>query len=94
VELNNHNSLFYTYRVAGGSYEGLGHIGRKSPQPGDKIDIVYLPNEPAISCYGQPRDLLNNETISILLAAILMPAFLLAALFLRRSKEKKTLLNW
>ena len=88
VEPNNHNSLFYAYEVAGVTHDGVGSISGVE-KPGAKIGIFYSPNNPAYSCYGEPKDLLRNETISIVLPALFVPVVILMAFFQWRSRKRR-----
>ena len=93
-EPQNHNSFFYSYAIGGHVYEGGGHPYGWHPQPGEMVDIFYVPTDPAISCYGNPQDLRRNETIFIASVAIIFPALILAALFSPKFSGRLPFLNW
>ena len=83
-EPQNHQNVHYAYSVGSQTYHGIGHAGFRNPEfgalkVGEQVIVFYLPMKPAVSCLGTPKDLLVNETISIGLAALLTPLFLIWA---------------
>jgi hypothetical protein len=77
----NHNTLRYEYHVAGKTF--IGQTQSSDPNPplerlavGEKVVIFYDPEDPHDSILGDPAPVLWNETISVLLAATVVPTFL------------------
>jgi hypothetical protein len=87
-----HNTVRYEYRVAGQTFHG--QMQSWSPNPelqqlsvGQTLVIYYDPGHPEQSVLGDPKPMLENETISVGLAAILVPAFIVLA-WARRTSRK------
>jgi hypothetical protein len=83
-----HWELCYTYVVQDRTYFGTGSATYSSPSfgalnPGDRIDVFYSASSPALACVSDPQRLYENETESILLAAVVLPAFVLIMLRVR-----------
>ena len=85
-EPNNHQEAHYSYEVNGKTYSGSqqGGIGDqqggicRSDESGRKGYIVYyLPNDPGISCLGNPRALYENEAGFVSLGMLIFPSLLL-----------------
>jgi uncharacterized protein DUF3592 len=88
LEPGNHQAVHYSYEVHGNSYSGIGWGGFGNPafgllSVGQAVFVYYLPNEPSVSCIGYPDQLLANEEIPIILAALIFPPL---ALFAWRSR--------
>ncbi len=72
-EPDNHLSVRYSYIVNQQDFSGLESVGRKrinGLNVGDNVRIYYLPTNPAISCFCDPREKLINETQATVLAAV------------------------
>jgi hypothetical protein len=77
-----HATVQYRYYVDGREYDG-----QKSPQPpnppierlteGATLTVWYDPEQPNISVLGSPSALLENETIAVMLGAVLSPMLIL-----------------
>jgi uncharacterized protein DUF3592 len=81
-EPNNHRTLRYSYQVNGETYSGgqQGYGGDLLAfSSGCAIVVVYLPEDPHISCIGDPTSMLNNEAIPVLLSMLIFPTFALLA---------------
>ena len=84
-----HNTVRYQYSVANVSYsgqtqpEGLAN----SLRVGEKITVYYDETRPSLSVLRNPRGLLQNEVISVMLAAALMPTIILIGIKLRLSRK-------
>jgi len=90
-EPENHQIIRYSYFVSKNSYNGVGHDGFGNPsfeeiKVGDRVKVYYLPKNPEISCLDNPSQLLENETIPIILAALVFPS--LAIVFIKTIKKK------
>jgi hypothetical protein len=87
----NHDRVYYTYQVAGNTFDGRGQSwppNRSSLSVGDSVVIWYDPEQPKISVLGNPRPMLRNETISILLVTLFCPALIVITLKWRLPKLK------
>ncbi len=87
-----HNTLRYEYHVAGRAFQG--QMQSWSPNPlleqlavGQSVIIYYDPEHPEVSVLGDPNPMLKNETISVALAALVVPTFLVAAWVWRASRK-------
>jgi hypothetical protein len=54
---------------------------------GQSVVIYYDPEHPEISVLGDPKPMLKNETISVALAALVVPTFLVVAWVWRVSRK-------
>lgn len=75
----NHRSVRYSYMVDKQSYTGLqnGASMFDEVQIGDAVEIFYLPVDPRLSCLCNPKDQLVEETIPIVLVALIFPTIIL-----------------
>ena len=90
-EPENHQIIRYSYFVGKNIYNGVGHDGFGNPSfeeinVGERVKVHYLPKNPEISCLGNPSQLLENETIPIIGAALVFPS--LAIVLIKRIKKK------
>lgn len=78
---NEHATLVYRFRVSGREIEHQGSaLGDcESIPPGSQVGVWFVEDQPDMSTLRAPQDELNNELISVALAAAIFPAFLLAA---------------
>jgi hypothetical protein len=88
-----HQTVRYEYRV--GELEFQGRMQSWQPNPpleqltvGQPLVIYYDPQHPAESVLGDPKPMLQNETISVALAAIMVPSFLVATWAWRSSRRQ------
>jgi uncharacterized protein DUF3592 len=95
VELlpNAHNTVRYEYRVGQRVYEGQSQSRQPNPpldklRIGQVVTIYYDPEHPETSVLGDPTPILQNETISIALAAFGVPTFVVASWAWRRSRKR------
>ena len=91
---NIHETARYEYRVGGRVYEGQMQSWQPNPplerlRVGQPVVIYYDPQRPAESVLGNPRPMLQNETISVALAAIVAPSFIVATWAWRSSRRQK-----
>ena len=86
VELlpKDHNSVRYEYPV--GSKVFQGRMQSWPPNPpledlvvGKTLTVYFDPERPEVSVLGDPKKMLTNETISVGLASILFPSFIVSA---------------
>jgi hypothetical protein len=83
LEPSNHQFVGYSYEANGRIFKAEGSTGYGNPafgllRIGDVVSVSYLPDDAAVSCLGDPNELLKNEEISILGAAVMFPTFVLA----------------
>jgi hypothetical protein len=79
-----HATVRYRYNVDGHEYHGQTQPWPPNPSieglaEGATLTVWYDPEQPNVSVLGLPGVLLENETISVMLAAILAPTFILLA---------------
>jgi hypothetical protein len=79
-----HATAQYHYNVDGQEYQGQAQPRPPNPTierltDGATVTVWYDPEQPKMSVLGLPSGLLKNETISVLLTAILAPTFILLA---------------
>lgn len=88
-----HNSLRYEYHIAGHAFQGQMQSWPPNPpldqlRVGQSVVIFYDPEHPEDSVLGDPKPMLKNETISIALAAILVPTFLVVGWAWKTSRNR------
>ena len=87
-----HNTVRYRYVVAGQTFQGQMQSWQPN-QPleqlsvGQSLVIYYDPQHPEASVLGDQKPMLMNETISVALAALVVPTFLVATLAWRASRK-------
>ena len=72
--------------VGGHGGDGYGNPSCDTLKQGDSIMIYYLSSQPEINRPGDPKARLDNETMSIAMAALIFPAILV---FTLRKWDKK-----
>jgi Protein of unknown function (DUF3592) len=87
-----HDTVRYEYHVAGKTFEGQMTTWQPNPPTkqlsvGNSLTIYYDPDHPEISVPGDPKPILRNETISVLLAALVAPTFLVLTWAWRASRK-------
>jgi hypothetical protein len=87
-----HNTVRYQYEVSGQTFEGQMQSWQPNPPLeqlgiGQSVIIFYDPEQPATSVLGDPKPILQNETISVLLAAFVIPTFVVLTLVWRVSRK-------
>jgi len=81
-EPNNHRTVHYSFNVSGKVYSGSQEGGVDGEATGvstisSKHPVFYLPDDPNISCIGDPAPMLKNEVIPICLAMLIFPPTIL-----------------
>jgi hypothetical protein len=81
----NHQRVYYSYKITERIYFGAGRAGFGNPTfhdlaIGDNVIVFYDPLFPENSVLGNPYELLRNELISVLLVVIIFPLVVLYAL--------------
>jgi hypothetical protein len=87
-----HNTVRYEYRVAGQAFQGQMQSWQPNPpltklSVGQPLVIYYDPRHPEESVLGDPKPMLQNETISVALAAVILPTFIVAPWAWRSSRK-------
>ncbi len=95
VELlpNIHNTVRYEYFVAGRAFQGQMQSWQPNPSlqqlgVGEPLVIYYDPQHPEESVLGDPKPMFQNETISVGLAAVVFPTFVVATWAWRSSRKQ------
>jgi hypothetical protein len=88
-----HNTVRYEYRVGGKVFDGRMQSWQPNPpleqlKVGQPLVIYYDPQHPAESVLGNPKSMLQNETVSVALAAIGVPSLIVAAWAWRSSRRQ------
>jgi hypothetical protein len=87
-----HETVRYHYEVAGQKFEGQMQSWEPNPplgqlSIGQSVVVYYDPQRPEESVLGDPKPMLRNEIISILLAAFVGPTFIVAWWAWRMSRK-------
>jgi hypothetical protein len=87
-----HNTVSYEYRVAGQTFHGQMQSWKPNPElqeltVGQALVIYYDLEHPEKSVLGDPKPMLENETISVGLAGILFPTFIVL-IWARKASRK------
>jgi Protein of unknown function (DUF3592) len=87
-----HNTVRYEYHVAGQTFQGQMQSWKPNPDlqqlsVGQPLVIYYDPEYPEKSVLGNPKPMLENETISVMLAATISPTFIVLAWSWRSSRK-------
>ena len=85
-----HNTVRYEYRVDGRGFQGQMQSWRPNPPlpqlaVGHALVIYYDPQHPEDSVLGYPKPMLQNETISVALAAVIIPTLIVVGWACRSS---------
>lgn len=91
---SHHMTFSYRFDFNGQNIDGSGGDGYGNPscdtlKEGDPVLVYYLSSQPEINVPGDPRERLNNETISIAMAALIFPALLVFAINRWAKKQKQ-----
>jgi hypothetical protein len=87
-----HNTVRYEYAVGGQTFHGQMQSWQPNPPleqlgVGQSVVIYYDPQRPEASVLGDPKPILKNETISVLLAALGMPTIIVGGWAWRLSRK-------
>ena len=82
TDCGNHETVAYRFRVDDRTYDGQGNAGFGIPacghlKPGDTVLVRYLVADPTQSLPGDINDRLQNEWLSVVVAAFGMPLIIL-----------------
>jgi hypothetical protein len=87
-----HGTVRYQYEVGGEKFEGQRGLWSPNPQVihvGDSVTIYYDPLNPSRSVAGNPEPMLTNELISVGMATLLAPTFIMLVWRRKRTGTKK-----
>jgi hypothetical protein len=81
-EPNNHRTVDYSFDVKGKTYSGSQQGGVEGEETSvssisSRRAVFYLPDDPNVSCIGDPAPMLKNEIIPIVLTMLFIPPFFL-----------------
>jgi hypothetical protein len=90
----NHEMFSYTFPVGVVTYTGRGGAGFGTPpcsdlRPGDAVGVYYLPSRPETNLPGDIHQRLENEVTIVVLAALVLPAFLVGIEVWRWKRETR-----
>lgn len=90
----NHQAVYYSYKVAGKTFSGIGRAGFGNPEfccleVGQTVIVYYLPSAAWESCVGIPNYLSKNELPPIVLAGMVFPLFAVAVCCSRYPRFKQ-----
>jgi hypothetical protein len=95
VELlpKNHNTVRYEYQVGGRTFQGQmqswpPNLPLEQLSVGQPLVVYYDPVHPEESVLGDPKPIFKNEMISIALAAVGFPTFLVVVWAWRTSRNR------
>jgi len=97
LQPSNHQSVYYSFEVAGKTYSNIGRAGFGNPEfccltVGQNLIVYYLPADPWISCSGIPDQLIENEVPPIVLAGLIFPLFAMTVYCWRLPRFRRWLL--
>jgi hypothetical protein len=84
-----HAQIAYSFALNRQVYQGIGFADGNKILPGTPVSIVYLPEDPAKNCLGNPHDLYQSELLPVAAVSLLFPTFILirvAYVLKRRTK--------
>ena len=86
--------IYYSYLAGERAYSGVWRSAYLAPEPGelsvgDRVIVIYLPEEPARSCLGDPKELLGEQHKVILWCLLVFLPLMIWALAreLRKASE-------
>jgi hypothetical protein len=87
-----HQTVRYEYHIAERTFQGQMRSWQPNPpieqlKVGQPLVIYYDPERPEKSLLGDPRPILENETVSVALAAIGLPTFLVVVWAWKSSRK-------
>jgi hypothetical protein len=91
---SNHMTFSYRFDFSGQSIDGSGGDGYGNPscdtlKEGDPVLVYYLSSQPEINVPGDPKERLNNETISIAMPTLIIPGLVVFAINKWSKKQKQ-----
>jgi hypothetical protein len=88
-----HNTVRYDYRVGPRLFDGQMQSWQPNPpleqlRIGQPLVVYYDPEHPAESVLGNPKPMLQNERVSVALAAVGAPSLIVATWAWRSSRKR------
>ena len=88
-----HNTLRYEYHVAERTFQGQMQSWIPNPplerlRVGQSVVVYYDPENPSDSVLGDPKPMLENETISVAAVAIGFPSFIVLVWAMKASPKR------
>ena len=94
LDLGRSPRIYYSFRAGDRQYSGVWREAYKNPEPGelaagDRVIVFYLPQDPDVSCLGDPKELLRdqNRIMSLFLVGFGSAILWLVGKELRRASE-------
>jgi hypothetical protein len=89
-----HNTVRYQYEFGGQFYQGQTQSWQPNPpldqlHIGQSLVIYFDPKHPEESVLGDPKPMLRNETISVALAAFVIPTLLVVGWAWKSTRNRK-----
>jgi hypothetical protein len=87
-----HAQIAYSLTLNRQVYQGVGFADDDKILPGAPVSVVYLPEDPAKNCLGNPHDLYQSELLPVAAVSLLFPTFILirvAYVLKRRSRAEE-----
>jgi hypothetical protein len=81
---HNHGVSSYSYAVGQETFTATDHPGAAE---GQAITVFYLPDDPTVSCPGDPNEQLRGESVPIGMAVLLAPTLILISAYRRLGKS-------
>ncbi|HYQ04062.1 MAG TPA: DUF3592 domain-containing protein [Polyangiaceae bacterium] len=79
-----HSTAKVRFEAKGRSVEQWNNVPNCTAlRPDDSLSVTYLPEDPNVNLVGSASGRLSNETVSVALAALGMPLFVLTTLWMR-----------
>jgi hypothetical protein len=72
-----HAQIAYSFTLNRQVYQGIGFPDGNNILPGAPVSVVYLPEDPAKNCLGNPHDLYQSELLPVAAVSLLFPTFIL-----------------
>jgi hypothetical protein len=75
-----HAQIAYSFTLNRQVYQGIGFADGNNILPGAPVSVVYLPEDPAKNCLGNPHDLYQSELLPVAAVSLLFPTLILIRL--------------
>jgi hypothetical protein len=72
-----HAQIAYSFTLNRQVYQGIGFTDDDKIAPGAPVSVVYLPEDPAKNCLGNPHDLYQSELLPVAAVSLLFPTLIL-----------------
>lgn len=87
-EPKQHNHVHYSYTVEKQTYNKIGMASRSNPpfekiKIGDPLIVYYDPDEPSVSCSGNPESYFQDSVIGVAFLTVIFPLFAMFSLYIK-----------